>query len=487
MIPSSDDAVGPTRRSFLALGGLAVAGAAGAAGAGRVGGAGGAALEQPTVLRSARGRLDVRLVADSGTWLGGQYTQAFGYNRSSPGPTLVVSPGDVLAIRLVNRLNQPTNLHTHGLRVSPSGRGDNPFVSVEPGESFDYRIAIPEDHPLGTHWYHPHRHGHVADQVAGGLLGALLVVPNARTWAPSAVDRVLVLSEADLEETSRPRPADDFDRHVGRRAGQIRVNGFLSPRILGEVGRPQRWRVINGCPSRTVVLRLPGHRVLQAGLDGNALRELRNSVAPIPPGGRADLIVEPREAGRFALSHAIATVDGDLLEGLPVIGTEPQRGEDLLTLASVGVGAGTGARRPAAPLLHEVSRRAPARAVGRRRRLVFGDGDNMFTIDGRLFDHHRVDQQVASGSVEEWTVANEGHMFHPFHLHGWQFTVLGFDGERPAEGAPPLGVPQDVVLLPPFTEVRLRVDFRGHDGRSVYHCHVLDHEDAGMMGVVQVG
>jgi hypothetical protein len=123
VIPSSDDAVGPTRRSFLALGGLAVAGAAGAAGAGRVGGAGGAALEQPTVLRSARGRLDVRLVADSGTWLGGQYTQAFGYNRSSPGPTLVVSPGDVLAIRLVNRLNQPTNLHTHGRTIRSARTG----------------------------------------------------------------------------------------------------------------------------------------------------------------------------------------------------------------------------------------------------------------------------------------------------------------------------------------------------------------------------
>lgn len=89
-------------------------------------------------------------------------------------------------------------------------------MHVEPGGSFEYRIRIPDDHPLGTHWYHPHHHGQVADQVAGGLLGALLVVPRAGIDAQA--DRVLVLSEADLTVEGRPRPADGMDLHVGRRA-----------------------------------------------------------------------------------------------------------------------------------------------------------------------------------------------------------------------------------------------------------------------------
>jgi FtsP/CotA-like multicopper oxidase with cupredoxin domain len=86
-----------------------------------------------------------------------------------------VRPGDELAVRLTNHLDQPTNLHTHGLRVSPQDNSDNPFVQVDPGTSFDYPYRIPADHPAGTHWYHPHHHGMAADQLFGGLDGALLV------------------------------------------------------------------------------------------------------------------------------------------------------------------------------------------------------------------------------------------------------------------------------------------------------------------------
>ena len=214
----------------MVLGGLAVAGVSGAAPVRSTTGA--ASFAQPAVLRSAGGRLQARLVARSGTWLDGRWTNALGYNQSSPGPTLLVSPGDELTIRLVNRLEHPTNLHTHGLRVSPAGRGDNPFVHVEPGGSFDYRIRIPRDHPPGTHWYHPHHHGHVADQVAGGLLGALLVVP--RTGLDPKVDRVLLLHEVDLDVEGRPRPATAMDLHRG--AGPRRCSSTDSSR-RGSAGR----------------------------------------------------------------------------------------------------------------------------------------------------------------------------------------------------------------------------------------------------------
>ena len=104
---------------------------------------------------------------------------------ASPGPTLRLRAGDVLRIRLLNRLAEPTNLHMHGLHVSPQGAGDNVFVTVDPGGSFDYEYRLPADHPPGVYWYHPHLHGLVAGQVFGGLFGAIVVEdtdPSRPPW-----------------------------------------------------------------------------------------------------------------------------------------------------------------------------------------------------------------------------------------------------------------------------------------------------------------
>ena len=103
----------------------------------------GQTLGQPEVMASSNGVLDVRLTAAPGVRLAGHDTSAWGYNGTSPGPTLRLRPGDELRVRLVNRLDQPTNLHTHGLHVSPHGNGDNPFVTVRPGDSFDYTFRDP--------------------------------------------------------------------------------------------------------------------------------------------------------------------------------------------------------------------------------------------------------------------------------------------------------------------------------------------------------
>lgn len=115
-------------------------------------------LVEPATISSREGR-DVRLEAAAGVNLAGRRTAAYGYNGTSPGPTLRVRRGDVLRVELVNRLDVATNLHTHGLHVSPEGNGDNIFVQVAPGESFRYEYRIPDDHPVGTFWYYPHVQG----------------------------------------------------------------------------------------------------------------------------------------------------------------------------------------------------------------------------------------------------------------------------------------------------------------------------------------
>uniref|UniRef100_UPI0035D9BC42 multicopper oxidase domain-containing protein n=1 Tax=Janibacter limosus TaxID=53458 RepID=UPI0035D9BC42 len=139
------------------------------------------------------------------------------FNGSLPGPTLRVAPGDTIRVAMTNGLEAPTNLHVHGLHVSPEGNGDNPFVSIAPGESFDYEFVLPADHPPGTYWYHPHRHGHVADRVAAGLYGAIIVEDPEPV--PVTRERVMVVSDLTpgrLRQPGRGRP-DAADDGPGRR------------------------------------------------------------------------------------------------------------------------------------------------------------------------------------------------------------------------------------------------------------------------------
>lgn len=187
----------------------------------------GAALHQPHVLASQGGRLQVELTAAAGVRLAGRDTSALVYNATSPGPTLQVRPGDELAIRLSNRLDQPTNLHTHGLRISPQHNSDNPFLRIDPGTSFDYLYRIPPDHPAGTYWYHPHHHGTVADQIFGGLAGALLVDPPREQGPdlPVTDDRVLLVTDTTLDDDGRVTPVSAMDKMMGRQGELVLVNG----------------------------------------------------------------------------------------------------------------------------------------------------------------------------------------------------------------------------------------------------------------------
>jgi len=147
-------------------------------------------LLEPVTLRSCGGELQVRLEAPEGNvQIPGRPATALSYYGGVPGPNLRLWPGDRLQLQLVNRLCKPTNLHTHGPYVSPESAADNMFLRVEPGASFDCDYQLPRDHPSGVYWCHPHHHGMVADQVFGGLFGAVIVDD------PAAVDRIAVSSE----------------------------------------------------------------------------------------------------------------------------------------------------------------------------------------------------------------------------------------------------------------------------------------------------
>lgn len=485
-----------TRRRALVLGGAGIAAlVAGTAGwvttssslsgtSSGVAGSTGEDLARPPELASRDGRLQVELVAAAGVRLAGRDTRALGFNGSSPGPTLRVRPGDELAVRLTNHLDQPTNLHTHGLRVSPQGNGDNPFVRVEPGAAFDYLYRIPGDHPPGTHWYHPHHHGVVADQLFGGLAGALLV--DGGPALPVADDRVLLVTDITLDPGGSVATVSFMDRMRGREGELVLVNGQHQPVVPAAPGQAQRWRIVNGCTSRVLALRLEGHAFQQLTLDGTFLpAPAARQQLVLAPGNRTDVVIQPADRGRFVLV-ADPYDRGSGMMG----GTRSSTGP--VTLATL-VADGPSATTPALPAtLPAEPAAAPATA---RRSTTFqmgmggmgggamgnGPGPMAVAIDGRTFDPARDDQIVTAGTVEEWTVFNSGPLAHPFHLHIWPFTVTAA-----SDGRPTTGVPQDVVLVPAGGWVRLRIPFTTYTGRSVYHCHILDHEDAGMMATIVV-
>jgi len=439
----------------------------------------GAELAAPPLLDSREGKLQVELVAAPGVRLAGRDTRALGFNASSPGPTLRVRPGDVLAVRLTNRLDQPTNLHTHGLRVSPQANSDNPFLRIDPGSSLDYLIRIPTHHPPGTHWYHPHHHGTVADQVSGGLAGALLV--DGGPTLPVATDRVLLVGDITLDTFGTPVPASPIERMQGREGALVLVNGQHQPLVPAVPQGTQRWRIINTCVARVLSLSLAGHPLMQIAQDGTYLRApARRDRLVLAPGARADVLVTPTGTGRFALvtdpyDRGTTSMTGGVT---PTVGP--------ITLATLD-SSGTPAPTPAFPAT--LPAEPPPSPATAERTITFqmgmggmGDGMGMaFTIDGRGFDPARTDQAVTAGAVENWTVRNTGPLAHPFHLHAWPFTVLAT-----SDATPPTGVPQDVVLVPPGGWARIRIPFTHQTGRTVYHCHILDHEDLGMMATIDV-
>lgn len=475
-----------SRRLALQLGGLGVASIAiGTTGlvwqrGSRLDPVTGAELIDPEVLRSRDGLLQVRLeAAESRLSLAGREATVYGYNAGLPGPTLRLRPGDRLQVQLVNRLETVTNLHVHGLHVSPQGNGDNVFVAVAPGESFDYDYQLPEDHPPGVYWYHPHHHGMVADQIFRGLYGAIIV--EEPEPIPVTRERVLVISDITLDGSGRVVQPSTMSRMMGREGELVLVNGQAAPSISARPGERERWRIVNACAARYLRLRLDGQDCELLGIDSGRFPEPRavEEVA-LAPGNRADLLVTTR-AG--SASWETDAVDRGGMGMMASPGDLSGRVGPLATLRVTGATAPALPAVPARPAPDDLRDIEPARS----RRITFamgmggmgGMGGMSFTVDGREFDAERIDQTVEQGTVEEWTLVNDSPMDHPIHLHVWPMQITAEAG-GPVEGV----LRQDVVNVPARSEVTVRVAFDDFAGRTVYHCHILDHEDNGMMAAV---
>ena len=409
-----------------------------------------------------------------------------------PGPRLEIRPGDQVHIRFANRLSEVTNLHFHGLHVSPSGNADNVFLEVPPGENQTYEFSLPKDHRGGTYWYHPHVHHLIARQVWAGLAGLLIVrgelddIPEIR----HADEEFLVLKDFGLDANGDLLTPDPTPRIMqGREGDLILVNGELTPTFRIPKDGLLRLRFLNASVARYYRLQLEDHPMYLIVTDGGPIAEpfeLRELL--LAPGERAEVLVRgERSPGQYRLMNLpYRRFNMGMMGGRGMMGRMPSSSDEPIVLATLQY-------QESGRLLPLPTRLVPVKPLPKateERQLVFGHSmmgmeGTEFTINGMTFDPERTDTIVKVGTVEEWEIVNRGGMMmdfdHPFHIHTNAFQVISENDQNPRFSAW-----RDIVNVPMGGTVRIRIPFQDFPGRTVYHCHILDHEDLGMMAVVEM-
>jgi len=435
---------------------------------------------EPPLRYSHNGLLDTRLRASvSRVRINHHSVLAMNYDGSVPGPTLVICAGDRVIVHLENDLKEPTNLHTHGFHVSPSGNHDNVFVKVDPGQSFTYEYNIPQDMSPGSYWYHPHLHMHVEAQVFGGLAGAIV--------EEGGLDRLPALRKIPQRWIVLQNPEIQKGKVVpvalaSEAQSQLHVNGVVDPTAKIHPGELQRWRIFNADADRIVVLRLPRKQhFLVLAEDGQTLARARSvSSLLMVPGSRRDVLVRGGPAGSYALKAAPFSQfpGGDkAADGGPV------PNQTVLTLRSSGAGARM-KFSPRTVLSHPVDLRP--QHIDRKRTIIFSEmtsesGIPSFLLNGMTFDPNRTDVTMKLGSIEQWTLVNSTEEWHTFHIHTDDFQVVSVKGK-----AVPYIDYEDNVALPPYSHTVVLIHPTDFTGRFVFHCHITFHEDHGMMATVEV-
>jgi FtsP/CotA-like multicopper oxidase with cupredoxin domain len=439
------------------------------------------ALENPKVLENVSrvpGTVELRLTAAPArlALVPGAPTDVYAYNGQLPGPTLMLREGDRVVVHFRNELPVPTTIHWHGLHIPASSDG-SPFHPVAPGAGHDYTFIIPRG-SAGTYWYHPHPHHQTGYQIAKGLYGAIIVKAADDPLPASLPDKVLVLSDnrflgdgsVDVPDESTLQGAIDAEN--GREGDVLFVNGQVMPTLTIRSGEVQRWRVINASAARVYRLSLGGHKVLHVGSDGGLFEH---------PVEVSEILIANSERVELLVRGTGAPGSATVLQTLPYDRYIPQtrpkdwnRARDLMAVRY-------SAESPLPPVaLPNVLRHVPAldtSAVSATRVLSL----SQHMINGKMMDMSRVDITTGLGATEIWKVENLVGMDHPFHLHGFQFQVLDRNGvpERVRRW-------KDTVNVPKHETVRFIVRFDDFPGKWMFHCHILDHEDHGMMGILEV-
>ena len=410
---------------------------------------------------------DYTLSAQQGEsyFFNGIKTQTMGYNGNYLGPIIKVIRGETVNMHVKNDLNQATSIHWHGLEV-PGSEDGGPHQVISSGSSWNPSFKI--DQVASTLWFHPHVIGTTATQVYYGLAGMLWIEDenSLSLDLPSTYgvnDIPLILQDRSFNPDGSFQYIDNgMD---GSKGDYILVNGAITP-YLNVNQIKMRFRILNGANASNFNLYLSDRsEMVQIASDGGLLSEpvARENIF-IAPGERVEIIVD---FSRYDKGDVITLMSNQDRVMTFTIGDEAVD-ETLIRNKLV-----------------EVERMNQSLALGLKTIELDGMG-HMVSINGHQFDMNRLDDVVQVNDVEIWEITTNrsmmGSIGHPFHIHGTLFQILSRDDKLPA--AYEMGW-KDTVFVNAGETVRLIVRFK-HEGIYMYHCHILEHEEAGMMGQLEV-
>lgn len=480
--------------------------------------------------------------------------QVRAFNNQTPGPTLIVDPGGTIRALMVNNLppnpappvtyqgqtyqldscNDPNagakglpfcfntiNLHTHGLHVSPlsvcqnnqvcSGHGsggaqpvlgsDDVGIEIQPGQSQNYSIVLPNFHAPGTHWYHTHKHGSTAVGVLNGLAGAIIVrEPAGQEVLPEEHEDLVWMLQEVIEAGSDQLVYTNLDK-----TSLFFVNGVYQPTLTVSTGEIQRWRFINATarPLGNGALSMTNSAGTAQSMNLIAVDGiLFYGKAPQPvtswniaPGNRADFLVQFSTTGTYSVSFAgqvVATINvitgsGTMKMPTFIADNRPCYLDPINAVDKSGTIIALQMLKPNQWATSCPGTPAPSPPPSP---LL----PNYFVVNCQRYDHNRIDQSVTLNTAEEWTIQNGGGAPHPFHIHVNPFLVVETsDGKTVNQIPPNQQIWWDTFALPaaasgatslPYIKIRQR--FSTYYGNFVLHCHFLNHEDMGMMQNVEV-
>ncbi|MBM7520041.1 multicopper oxidase family protein [Nocardioides nitrophenolicus] len=395
-------------------------------------------------------------------------TPTWGVNGDYLGPTIRVTRGERVRMRVRNDLPETTTLHWHGMHL-PAEADGGPHQVVEPGAVWEPGWTV--DQPAATLWYHPHLHGATAAHVYRGLAGLLLVddpVPATGLPATYGVDDVpVILQDKKLQDDGTLDEDPGSFQSAGLTGDTIVVNGTVGP-YLDVTTELVRLRLLNASSTRPYAVALSsGDSFTMVASDGGLLTApVELDRIQLSPGERAEIVVR-LEPGEIATLRSGPSDTGDRMAG----------GADRLDLLQLRAGDRLTPSVPLPARLADPELPDPGAATRTRTFELSG-----YAINDRPMDLGRIDDVVTLGDTEIWEITNADGGSHSFHVHDVQFRVVDVDGTPPP---PELAGRKDTVWVRPDETVRIALSFTDHASARwpyMYHCHTLRHEDNGMMG-----
>lgn len=398
----------------------------------------------------------------------GAKTKTYGYNGAFLGPMLRLEEGKTVKIRTINELDEETTFHWHGLEVAGDADG-GPHESLQPGEEELIEFDVTQE--ASTLWFHPHPEGKTAEQVYNGLAGLIYIEDdNSKSLGLPNVygenDIPLIFQDKIFDEELQLNfsAAMNDDGTIGDTS---LVNGTLNPKLTVNKEKV-RLRLLNGSNARNYTLKLnTGDPFVQIATDGGFLNEpVTLEEITLTPSERAEIIID---FSQLDTEKELALVNED---------------DSILLPFEVSEQGGEESSIPEKMNDFAVSEEELSMPVSKQVEL-YGMMDQV-EINGKKFDPERIDFTQEQGVTEVWEIYNKpdmmGGMIHPFHIHGAQFKILSRDGEEPPENERGW---KDSIAVHPDETVKIAIQFK-HKGVYMFHCHILEHEDNGMMGQIKV-